>query len=273
MPICRKFPLGAASPVHSAVVHAAISVAPTEIRLTGSTWSISARELRFVALALAVLGSVYFWAAQYWIDPFEEGYFAYLASRVAVGDHPYRDFATPYTPAFFYLHALIFKLTGYNLVWQRVSVSVARVVGAGLLYFLGRRLAPARYAVLAPLTFLLLDPAPVPWQTHPSWYAASSATAAALAMLRYIDTRRWIWLAVAGLCAAVAFAFKQNTGLLTLLALLSFAVLTCPIPAALPDWSSRSICKFDSAFPDWIRRLPALAAIFLLPMALAVTLR
>src|SRR5215210_6010004 len=128
----RQFPLGAASRVHSAVVHAAISVAPTEIRLTGSSWSISARELWFVGLVLAVLGGVYAWAAQYWIDPFEEGYFAYLASRVAIGDHPYRDFATPYTPGFFYLHALIFKITGYNLVWQRISVSAARVVGAGL---------------------------------------------------------------------------------------------------------------------------------------------
>src|SRR5215212_7251315 len=213
----KRLPFQAAPRVHSAVVHTAMSVPSAKARASRATWPISAWESGLVLFVLATVGAVYLWAARYWIDTFEEGYFAYLASRVAVGDHPYRDFATPYTPAFFYLHALIFKIAGYNLVWQRVSVSAARVVGAGLLYFLARRLAPARYAVLAPVTFLLLDPAPVPWQTHPSWYAASSATAGALSMLRYLDTRRWTWLALAGLCAAVAFAFKQNTGLLTLL--------------------------------------------------------
>src|SRR5262245_19734511 len=165
---CRaRYALGYTPPV----VRTAISAAPTEVRLTASRWSISARECVIVSLVLAVVAGFYLWGAHYWIDPFEEGYFAYLASRVAVGDQPYRDFATPYTPAFFYLHALIFKVFGYSLVWQRASVILARVVGAGLLYLLGRRVAPARYAALAPITFLLLYPEPLTWKKNPSWYA------------------------------------------------------------------------------------------------------
>jgi hypothetical protein len=216
---------------------------------------------------------VYLWAAGFWIDPFEEGYFAYLASRVAVGDHPYRDFATPYTPGFFYLHALIFQIFGYTLFWQRAGVIAARLVGAGLLYLLARRLAPPRYSILAPVTFLLLDPAPVPWQTHPSWYAAPFATSAALAMVRYMDTGRWRWLGLAGVAAALSFAFKQNVGLLTLLALSSFALLACPGPTDTPDWLRRWASPLDRLSPAWFSPLPALAAVFLIPLALIVALR
>jgi hypothetical protein len=219
------------------------------------------------------VGGAYLWAAHFWIDPFEEGYFAYLASRVAVGDQPYRDFATPYTPGFFYLHALIFQIFGYTLFWQRASVIVARVVGAGLLYLLARRLAPPRYAILAPVTFLLLDPAPVPWQTHPSWYAAPFATGAALAMVRYLDTRRWMYLGLAGVAAALSFAFKQNVGLLTLLALTSFAVLACPSPTDVPGCLLRWSSRLDRLLPGWFNRLPALGALFLVPLALTVALR
>ncbi|MFN0072028.1 MAG: glycosyltransferase family 39 protein [Chloroflexota bacterium] len=215
---------------------------------------------------------MYFWGAQYWIDPFEEGYFAYLASRVAAGDHPYRDFATPYTPAFFYLHALIFKVFGESLLWQRAGVILARLVGAGLIYVLARRLAPARYAVLPSMTFLLLDPSPVPWQTHPSWYAAPSATAAALLALRYLDTGRLILLAGAGAMIGVSFAFKQNVGLLTFLAVGSFITLCAPVlnPSArlTHRWD-----KFEVALPAWLLACPRLAAVVLLPLAFTVALR
>jgi hypothetical protein len=268
----KRLPFQAAPRVHSAVVHTAMSVPSEKARASRAIWPISAWEGGLVLFVLATVGAVYLWAARYWIDTFEEGYFAYLASRVAVGDHPYRDFATPYTPAFFYLHALIFKVFGYSLVWQRAGVIVARVVGAGLLYLLARRLAPARYALLAPVTFLLLDPAPVPWQTHPSWYAAACATAAALAMLRYLDSRKVNWLIAAGSLAGLGFAFKQNTGLLTLLAMLTFTCLACPIPSALPRSVAGWMANLDRVFPTSMLRLPAIAAVFVLPLALIVAL-
>lgn len=222
---------------------------------------------------LAVLVGVYVWGARYGIDPFEEGYFAYLSSRVAVGDLPYRDFATPYTPAYFFLHGLLYQLLGWTLVSQRLGVIAARFVGAALLYVLARRVAPPRYAVLAPLLLLLHDPAPVPWHTHPSWYASAAALASAWTVLRFLDVRRLRWLMVAGALAGLSFAFKQNIGLLALLAAGSFLALAVgplPLSFALPGWAgSIDDTRLARISASLIRPLAAVG----LPLAFAIALR
>jgi hypothetical protein len=99
------------------------------------------------------------------------------------------------------------------------------------------------------------------------------ATGAALAMVRYLDTRRWVWLCLAGVAAAFSFAFKQNAGLLALLALISFAALACPAPVDMPGWLQRWSAMLDRVAQGRLPRLPAIGAVVLFPLALAVALR
>ena len=143
--------------------------------------------------------------------------------------------------------------------------SLARVVGAALFYLLARKVAPARYAVMAPVSFLLFDPAPVPWQTHPSWYAAPSATAAALATLQFLESRRLKWLSVAAAMAALSFAFKQNIGLLVLLASGTF-VLLAGVTTQPPRRLLALAQRLDKAIPGSLFWFVRLGSALLLPL-------
>jgi len=57
---------------------------------------------------------LYVWAAHYRLDALDEGYFISASWRVLAGDLPYRDFSTPYTPAFFYLNASCSESAGWT---------------------------------------------------------------------------------------------------------------------------------------------------------------
>src|SRR5262245_19669274 len=59
---------------------------------------LSRRELSLLFACLGAVVALYIWGAHHWLDLIDEGYFAYTSSRILVGELPYRDFATPYTP-------------------------------------------------------------------------------------------------------------------------------------------------------------------------------
>ena len=64
----------------------------------------------------------------------DEGVLAYQALRVSQGQLPYADFQTAYTPASYYLHALLFDLFGPSLATLRLLGAVARALTAALLF-------------------------------------------------------------------------------------------------------------------------------------------
>jgi hypothetical protein len=154
------------------------------------------------------------------IDDLDEGYFARQALRVLHGQVPYRDFETLYTPGLVYLHAGIFALLGSpSLVALRSLAWLARAGTCLLLFVLARPLVRNPWWAAVPGLALLvgLDDAPVRWEPHPSWL---STFCALLAVWCVTHRPRAGWLACAGLCAAGAFALKQNTGVFILAAVL-----------------------------------------------------
>lgn len=74
--------------------------------------------LDYILLILLFLYYLYF--VNKGIDFGDEGYYVHIASRIAQGQIPYRDFALQYTPGFFYILAIGFKFFGYNLLVGRI---------------------------------------------------------------------------------------------------------------------------------------------------------
>lgn len=178
----------------------------------------SRRELAVALGALGALVALQLLLTGYFADLIDEGYFADLADRVARGELPYRDFATPYTPGLHYLHAWAFGLIGRDLVTMRLLLVVVKSALAVLLYVLGRRLMPPAFAVLPVAMLFAIDTAPLMWEPHPAWYALLFALVCVWSVNRLIEGGSERWVLLAGAAAGLSFTFKQNIGLFILLA-------------------------------------------------------
>jgi hypothetical protein len=176
------------------------------------------REVVAALAALAALVAFQLCLARYWLDLIDEGYFADLADRIARGELPYRDFSTVYTPGVHYLHAWIFGLLGRDLVSLRLLLVVAKAALAALLYVLARRLVPPAFAVLPVVLLFAVDTAPLMWEPHPAWYALLFALLCVWSICRLIESGSDGWTVLAGAAAGLSCAFKQNIGVLVLLA-------------------------------------------------------
>jgi hypothetical protein len=179
-----------------------------------------------VGAGVVVVGAAYAWRARYGIDLGDEGYFLDLATRVLHGELPYRDFDTYYTPAIFYTYAAAFSLLGVSISTARVVMVGVRVACWVLLYCLARRVAPPAFAVLVPLGVMLAD---LSVESHPAWPALLGTLLMMEMMVRHHrdpEVRNAsAWLFMAGACAAVAFAFKQNVGAFVVLAGAGYVLL------------------------------------------------
>ena len=161
----------------------------------------------------------------------DEGYFMDLSNRVLHGALPYRDFDAYYTPGVFYLFALVLKVFGASMGPVRLLMAGLRAATALLLLVLGRRCAPWPIAVLPLVILLLLDHWPIEPEPHPSWPALVACLLTMELTARHLASRRRRWLVLGGAAAGLSFLFKQNTGALTLLALLGY-VMFQPRPAS-----------------------------------------
>lgn len=81
---------------------------------------------------LVLLLSAVFMATQLWqpLVVSDEGYAAYCAWRIQVGDLPYRDFFLNYSPGSFYFNALLFKAFGTSIVTLRAGDLLLRLLTA-----------------------------------------------------------------------------------------------------------------------------------------------
>ena len=182
-------------------------------------------ETLAVALAAVALFAVYVWAARYCIEMMDEGYFLYLASRVAVGDLPYRDFDTYYTPGIFYLYAATFKVFGVGVEPIRILMSLVRVAWAVSLYRLTRRVAPWPFALLPFVVVSAADAVPISPEPHPSWIATLAVLIGLELLVRHQRDPRTRWMVAAGVAAGASFAFKQNVGAFMALAIGGYLLL------------------------------------------------
>jgi hypothetical protein len=165
------------------------------------------------------------------IDDLDEGYFVQQATRVLHGQLPYRDFDTLYTPGLALLHAGTFAISnGPSLIAPRSIAWLARAATVLLLFFMARPLARNWWWAILPGLILLvgLDNAPERWEPHPGWLSSLFAILAVWCLSHQSKG----WLLASGAAAALAYLFKQNTGVFIVAAILLCAWPRSGWPAA-----------------------------------------
>lgn len=194
---------------------------------------------------LAVTGlafALFFSFVDYGYELSDEGTVLYQILRTYRGERPYLDFHTGYTPAVFYLNALLFDWFGVSVLPIRIGLALANAASVLLIFRLSLRLAPMLESACAALTYAVFLPFfagqfasfNIP---YPAWYAVAIWLATELATIRACETGRRSWLAIAGALAAVAFSFKPNTGVLALGALILAQCLRgAPLAGRIGAW-------------------------------------
>jgi hypothetical protein len=144
-------------------------------------------------------------------NPHDEGLLAQTAERVLRGQLPHRDYDDAYTGLLAMYHAGVFRVLGVSLLSLRIALEAAYLAWLPAVYWLARR-----FAAWGPATFVTAIVAvwSVPNRVAgmPSWYNLFLATAGAVALCKYIDTRRAAWLLLAGVAGGLSVLVKL-TGL------------------------------------------------------------
>lgn len=177
--------------------------------------------LALVATWLAGAAFLAWHLNQGWV-PYDDGAFAQSAQRVLDGQLPHRDFAELYTGGLTFLNAGVFAVFGENLIWLRLPMFVLFVAYLPCVYLVARRFVPPVAALLVAAFAVAWGPATYP-AAVPSWYLLFLSVFGALALLRYLETRRRRWLVVAGALGGLSVGIKI-VGVWYVLAALLFLV-------------------------------------------------
>jgi hypothetical protein len=145
-------------------------------------------------------------ATKDWI-PHDEGLLAQSAERVLAGELPHRDYDEPYTGGLTSLHALAFRLLGPNLVSLRITLLVAALLAIPVIYYLAVH-AVSRWNAALVTAGCVLWSVPNYFASMPSWYNLFLGIAGVAALFRFVETRRWRWVFLAGVCAGCSVLIK-----------------------------------------------------------------
>jgi hypothetical protein len=156
---------------------------------------------------------------RYGLELADDGTLLAQMDRVVHGQVPYRDFHTGYGPALFYAHALLFQTWGTSIGVVRVGLAAVHALRATLAAALasatGTRSAAAILGIVMVGFFLPVAPGVccpflIPYA---AWYADAIGLAAVIVLALRADRASAV---VVGVLWGLAFAFKQNSGLLGL---------------------------------------------------------
>lgn len=146
--------------------------------------------------------------------PMDEGHLALTASRLLDGDLLYRDIHTGIFPGIYLLAAGLFAVFGEDVIVTRFAQCAVNAATVALLFTIGLRLVPLRWAVIPALLFVALGWISFPVLTMFNYAALSGlfGLAALLAALRYADAGRRADGAAIGLLVGLCLFTKQNYG-------------------------------------------------------------
>ncbi len=168
----------------------------------------------FPVLLLLLIGLLYYIAyVGAGIVMNDEGILTSGALRLADGMDRFTESPRLYPPGRFLYARMLFRLFGEQLIVLKFGWIFLRLVTAVTLYLAGSRLAPRRYAFSAALFTIL-----VPGHWHKTFFQLFPAVGLLLS-LKYLQDGEKKWtLAAAGAWAGIAFFFRQDTALFSLMA-------------------------------------------------------
>jgi len=142
---------------------------------------------------------------------YDEGLTLVYADRILAGDVPYRDFWTLYAPGYFYAVAGLFKVFGANVLIARLLDTTIRFLVTLGVYLLARWMT-SRWVALIPYALVTLWLSAIRFYSYPAFSALGVILLALLAFSRYLDTGRWRWLVLTGLCLSLTAVLRQDFG-------------------------------------------------------------
>ncbi len=153
--------------------------------------------------------------------PLDEGHLALTAHRILDGDLLYRDIHTGLFPGVYWLTAGLFALFGEDLLVTRIAQAFVNLATVLLLWAIGLRLAPARWALLPCVLLVALGWMAFPVLTMLNYAAVAGlfGLAALLQAIRYAETGRTGAGVAVGVLVGLCLLSKQNYGGLAALAL------------------------------------------------------
>lgn len=147
---------------------------------------------------------------------YDEGYMVHFAQRIVMGQVPYYDFFIQYTPGFFYLLALFFKLFGTQIIVGRiVTMVIALLILFATLFLLdvlrinslGLKLAAT--VILVAFGFPLFN---IPIDVWPCILLTVGMMISFV--MWYQNTQKaWVYALMLGIVLALMLFVKQNLGL------------------------------------------------------------
>jgi hypothetical protein len=240
------------------------------------------RALRpgLIAAAVGVASTLYLLVGLRFGVPniFDEPYQTLGASRMLEGWVPYRDFLYSYPPGELALLSSAFRLFGPSLLVKRVVYVVVDGVLASCLYLLARRLVPGRWALMAPLLYVL-------WKggaLMPGQYQAGRATALVLASVAHLVIQgaaapgRAVQVLAAGTLAGAAVTMRLDAGLALSLAVVTPATIVTLLYAgahrgARGASNDEPVRTGGRRWLEWLRPLVLAGRRVVLPFALGWT--
>lgn len=144
----------------------------------------------------------------------DEGHLALTASRLLDGDVLYRDIHTGIFPGIYAATAGLFALFGEELLVTRVAQVAGNAATVVLLWLIGVRIVPRRWAALPPVLFIALVwiAFPVLSMFNYSALAGTFGLAALLATLRYLERGHAVDGLAIGILVGACLFTKQNYG-------------------------------------------------------------
>ena len=197
----------------------------------------AAGDRRLLAAALVVFIAVAGLYLLSGINVRDESWFLQVVTRVADGDVLYRDVFFGATPLSVWLTWPLVALFGPQLAWVKLMVLAAFAVTLVLTTWIVRRLGAGTFAALLVAAGVLVFATPHKSSLYPP-LATTCLVACLAAVLVWADggPRARLAVAGAGAAAGLAFATKQNVGLLALAALF-LAVLLAGAGRRVRSWA------------------------------------
>lgn len=175
----------------------------------------SSRWIGALLLALALMYLALF-VPRGWI-PHDEGTLGQAAERVLRGEIPHVDYQDTYTGGLSWMYAMVFRFAGIDLLYLRWLLFAGASLAMVAMYAVVRRYLtpiPAALTTWVGLTWSF----PNYFAGLPSWWLLVCALCCLWAFIRYVETERIAYIALAGLIAGLSILFKQ-TGVYLVVAL------------------------------------------------------
>lgn len=192
------------------------------------------KAARTPAVAMFIVGLLYFGTfVRYGINLHDEGTLLYQIERVADGQVPYTEFHIGYTPAVYQVHATLMRWFGVDVVPGRWFLAIVNSLTLAVLTRLAALVLPAAASWIPAALYMVSIPVHrgefaafnIP---YPVWYNTLLFALSVLAIIRFGESGRLLWLVTSGVAAGINFAFKPNAGLLNVAALGVALLAICP---------------------------------------------